>query len=254
MLERVDGAFAEAAGGSVDYAQERDGVVGILYHFQVGDEVFDFGALVERESADHFVFQAVAAHGFFKQPRLRIGAIEHGGAWSLAAVFILLRGLAQIFGDVVGGEKCFVLAVWGFVVADFGPALARGPKVFAFAADVVGDHGGCSLQNVLGGAVVLFEADNLGLGKILLELENVANVSAAPGINRLIFVAHGADVVALAGQHAHEFVLRTVGVLIFVDEQILEAAVVIFAHGCRRLHQASGFEQQVVEIEGVGLA
>src|ERR1700722_9270886 len=252
MLERVDGAFAEAAGGSVDYAQERDGVVGILYHFQVGDEVFDFGALVERESADHFVFQAVTAHGFFKQARLRVGGVEHGGAGSFAAVFGMRGCFAQIFGDVVGGEQGFVLAVGGFVVADLGAALARGPKIFAFAANVIGDHGGRGLQNILRGAVILFEADDLGLGKVLLEFENVANVGAAPGIDRLVFIADGADIVTLAGQHAHEFVLRAVGVLIFVDEQVLKAAVVILANGRGRLQKARGFEKKIVEVEGVG--
>ncbi len=122
-LQRVDGAFADAAGGGIDDAQQRNRVVGILDDFEVRDQVFDLGALVEGESADHVIFQAVAAHGLFKQARLRVGAVEHGGARSLAS----FGGLAQILGDVVGGEEGFVLAVGGFVVADLGAALAVGP-------------------------------------------------------------------------------------------------------------------------------
>ena len=76
----------------------------------------------------------------------------------------------------------------------------------------------------------------------------------APGINRLVFVADGANVVAISGEHAHEFVLRTVRVLIFVDQQILETAVVVLAHLRRRFQQAHRFEQKIVEVEGVGLA
>ena len=59
---------------------------------------------------------------------------------------------------------------------------------------------------------------------------------------------------ALAREHAHEFVLRAVGVLVFVDEQVLEAAVVVFANRRGGFQQAHGFEQQVVEVEGVRFA
>ena len=58
----------------------RNRVIGILDDFEVRNHVFDLGALVERKSADYFVLQAVAAHGFFKQAGLRVGAIEHGGS------------------------------------------------------------------------------------------------------------------------------------------------------------------------------
>src|SRR5208337_4652778 len=95
-------------------------------------------------------------------------------------------------------------------------ALARGPEVLALAADVVRDYGRRGLKNVLRGTIVLLQADDLGLGEILLELENVADVGTAPGVDRLVFVAHGADVVPIARQHSHEFVLGTIRVLIFV--------------------------------------
>ena len=70
----------------------------------------------------------------------------------------------------------------------------------------------------------------------------------------MIFIADCADIVALAREQSHEFVLRAVRVLIFVDQQILEAALVILAHFDDGLQQARGFEQQIVEVESVGLA
>ncbi len=155
---------------------------------------------------------------------------------------------------MVSGEKRLVLAVRSLVVADPGAALARSPKVLAFAADVIRHHRRRGLQNILRGAVVLFEADDLGLGKIFLEFKDVADVGAAPGINRLVFVAHGTNVMALARQHAHQFVLRAVRVLVFVDEQILEAAIVILAHGRGGFQQTRRFQQQIIEIEGIGFA
>ena len=78
--------------------------------------------------------------------------------------------------------------------------------------------------------IILFQADNFGRGKIPFEFEDVADVGAPPRIDRLVFITDGANVAAFSGEHAHEFVLRTVGVLILVDEQILEPAIVVIEH------------------------
>ena len=58
----------------------------------------------------------------------------------------------------------------------------------------------------------------------------------------------------LPGQHAHEFILRPVRVLIFVDQQILKTVVVILANVRRRFQQPHRLEQQVIEVERVRLA
>ena len=80
------------------------------------------------------------------------------------------------------------------------------------------------------------------------------DVGAAPAIDRLVLVAHHADVAVLLGEQAHQFVLAAVGVLILVDHDVAQAAVLGFARGVVVLQQADGFQQQVVEIEGVGVA
>ena len=165
-----------------------------------------------------------------------------------------MRSFADVAGNPVGREESFVLTVGSFVVADLGAALVRGPKIFSFAPNVVCHHRRRRLEDVLRGAVVLFQANDFGLRKIFFELEDVANVGSAPRVDRLIFIANGADVVACAREHQHELVLRTVRVLIFVDQDVLKAAVVILAHRRGRLQQTNGVEQQVIEIEGIGLA
>ena len=90
------------------------------------------------------------------------------------------------------------------------------------------------------------------LGKIALEIQNVADVRAAPAIDRLVFVAHHADVAVRLGEQAHQLVLAAVGVLVFVDHDVAQPAVPGLARGLVVLQQAHGFEQQVVEIERVG--
>ncbi len=55
------------------------------------------------------------------------------------------------------------------------------------------------------------------------------------------------------GEQAHQLVLAAVGVLILVDHDVAQAAVPGFARGLVVAQQAHGFEQQIVEIERVGL-
>src|SRR5256885_13986986 len=51
---------------------------------------------------------------------------------------------------------------------------------------IVGDHRRRGLQNVLRRAIVLLQANDLRFGKVLLELKNVADVGAAPRVDRLV--------------------------------------------------------------------
>ena len=99
------------------------------------------------------------------------------------------------------------------------------------------------MQNVLRGAVILLQPDDFGLGEIALKFQDVADISAAPGIDALVFIAHHADVLLAARQQAHQFILRTVGVLILINQQILEAAVVALAHFAAGLQHARRFQQ-----------
>ena len=69
-LEGLHGGFADAARWRVDDSRERDGVVHVLHELQVAEDVFDLGAVVEREAADHVVLDLIAAQGFFHEARL----------------------------------------------------------------------------------------------------------------------------------------------------------------------------------------
>ena len=126
----------------------------------------------------------------------------------------------------------------------------------------------------------------LAPGKVALEIQDVADVGAAPAVNGLILVAHDSHVAAesqhRAGsalqvvcrsggfrrtccifvlrcvgeisrgrQQAHQLILAAVGVLIFVHHQEFVAAIELLARKPIVRQQADGFEQQVVEIQGV---
>ena len=75
-------------------------------------------------------------------------------------------------------------------------------------------------------AVVLLEADHLRARKVLLEAQDVADLGAAPAVDRLVVVADAADVAVAAGEQPQPQVLRDVGVLVLVDQDVAEPALV----------------------------
>ena len=194
------------------------------------------------------ILQLVAAHCLFKQPRLRVRTIKNRHS----ALLALRGGFTGVLGNAICNEQRFVFTIRRFVVSQLGAALARGPEVLALAANVVRDHMRRGLQDVLRGPVILFEADDLRFRKVALELKDVTDVGASPGVDRLVLISHRAHIVSIACQEAHQFILRTIGVLILVDQQILKLAVVVIADLRRGLQEANGLEQQVVEVHGIG--
>ena len=144
------------------------------------------------------VLDLIAAEGLLHEARLGVGAVEDGAAWGFDGVVGSGGGFAEVFGDAVGDEEGFVFAVGGFVVADERAAFARGEEVFPFALSVLRDYGAGAFEDDLGGAVVLLEADGLGVRKVFFEVEDVLDVGTAPAVDGLVFVAYYADVAVFA--------------------------------------------------------
>ena len=116
--------------------------------------------------------------------------------------------------------------------------------------------------------VVLLEQDHLRPDIVALELDDVADVRASEGVDRLVRVADDGEgcrtevsaplqverqVVLLdrAGEFADERVLRVVGVLVLIDQDVPEAALVQGRHLGEGTEQIDRLPDQVVEVEGV---
>src|SRR6202034_509529 len=109
-----------------------------------------------------------------------------------------------------------LLAIEGFKTADLFARAGFGPEPLAFALGIVGHHRAGGFENILGGAVVLFQANDRGIRKIALKVEDVADVRATPAVDGLILIAHHANIFVHLGEQAHQLILAAVGVLIFV--------------------------------------
>ena len=68
-------------------------------------------------------------------------------------------------------------------VFDEVAALALGPQPLVLAIPVLADHRRCGVEDDLRRTIVPLELDDFGLGEIVLEVEDVAEVGAAPAVD-----------------------------------------------------------------------
>ena len=156
-------------------------------------------------------------------------------------------------GDLRGDEARLFEIVGEGLEGDLLPGGVVRPEGFALAADVAGDHLAGGLEDGRRRAVVLLEADDGAVGIIAVEAEDIADLRAPPAVDRLVVVAHHAQVAMDPGEQVHQPVLDLVGVLEFVDQQVPEAAAVLLEDRFVGFEEAHGVEEQIAEIEGVGL-
>ena len=79
------------------------------------------------------------------------------------------------------------------------------------------------------GAVILLQADGGDARKVARVGLHVGDARAAPAVDRLVVVADRKHLAAAACQHADPGVLNAVGILKFIDQDVLKFFIVVFA-------------------------
>ena len=102
--------------------------------------------------------------------------------------------------------------------------------------------------------IVAFELDDARLWKVVLEIENVAQVGAAPFVNRLIGVTYNTQIAMLPRKALNQQILRPVRVLLFVDHDMDEFSSVFVPDRFGLLEEFDRLEQQIVEVERIGVS
>ena len=101
------------------------------------------------------------------------------------------------------------------------------PQLFSQAPGVMADDGIRRLQNIAGGAIVLFQTEHPDRRKILFEFQDVFDLRATPPIDGLIVVPHRHELPGHASQQLEPCVLHAVGVLELIHQQITKAVAVV---------------------------
>ena len=158
----------------------------IEHELQVRERILDLLPLVEPDAADDLVGDAGAPQRVFQRARLRVGAIQHRDR----VLDVVVQRRARRPRDELG----FVEIVAGAVIQNLRAAFALGIEPLVLAIAVLRDDGRRRVENDLCRSVVAFEPDDARLGEIVLEVEDVAQVGAAPFVDRLIRIADDAQV------------------------------------------------------------
>ena len=228
---------ANAAGREIDHAQEGRVVVRIAEQAQVGQRVLDFLALEEAQAAIDLVRHTLGEQFVFDDPRLRVGAVEHGNLRRRHAV-------AHQFADFLDHEARLVEVGIGFESADRLALAGVGPQVLAQALAVVLDDGVGGGQDVAVRAVVLLQANDVRPGVLALEFAHVANLGTAETVDRLVVVAHRKNVRPAPGQQLQPGVLQHVGILELIDQDVPEALLIMRPQRFVALQQFVATEEQ----------
>ncbi|OPZ10222.1 MAG: hypothetical protein BWZ10_02441 [candidate division BRC1 bacterium ADurb.BinA364] len=128
---------------------------------------------------------------------------------------------------------------------------AIGPERFSEPLPVALDDLAGDGQNRFRRTVILLQAHDSGVGERLGKIQQVFDIGAAPGIDRLVLVAHDAQVASIAGHQLGQAELGQVGVLVFVNQQVLVAALDFLSRLAVVGKQFDAFQQQIVEIQRV---
>ena len=107
----------------------------------------------------------------------------------LSSMLVALQRL-----DLLADRARLLVAVPHAAQRDALAFLHLGPQRLAEPALVVGDQVRGGGQDVRRRAVVALQPDDGGAGEILLEAQDVADLRAAPAVDRLVVVADAADV------------------------------------------------------------
>ena len=214
--------------------------------FEVGDRILDFAPLEKLLPADQPVGNPLASQGLFELARQMVRSVQNREVAKTE-----LRLLLFELQDHIADELRLRFAV---LQGDHPHRLSFAevaPEPLLVSLLIQPDHGVGGVENPRGRAVVLFELHHLRPGKLLGEAEDVADVSAAPGVDALVVVADHAEVATLAGELFDDGELGRVGVLVFVDQEVAIGVAVAFEHIRVFGEEPMDQHEHVVEIEGI---
>ena len=253
------GPVTDAAAGGIEYPSQADRITGVVQHAQIGDDVANLLALVEPNAADDLVGDTGADEDLFQRTRGVVGAVEDRDV-----VIGDVPGPDRTVDEAVdlrGDEAGLVVLVVGDIADDQLAVAGIGPQPLLPPAGVAGDHRIGRRQDGLGGPVVLFQQNRCGAGEVAFEVFDVADGGAAEGVDRLVGVAHHAQLrwrhrVGVRGRDADEFadqdILRVVGVLVLVDHDVPETTPVVLGDLRVALQYRHRLPDQIVEVQRVG--
>jgi hypothetical protein len=216
----VDRGIADSALRDRDRATKSLFIGGICDELEIRHEVAYLAPVVEPHRSDEPILHCLSAQSVFQGAALRVGSVQNG---EISEAPVLLSAARFNLLDYEIGLVPFVQR------RDDGYRLARfagGTQGLPLPADVLRDRRICDVKNVGRRPVILLQAYQFRRLELFFKIQNVPDVRATPAINRLVVVSNDYDITMGAAQQFDELKLRSVRVLVFVNEDELKAIAI----------------------------
>ena len=244
-LQPADGHVAQSPPGRVYDPQQGDVVGWVQRRPKIRQKILDLRALVELGAPDDPVTDALPHEHVLKHTRLGVHAVEHGEVGCGPC----LEQLDYLLADQPG----LLVLVAALEHRHRLPGSPLGPEVLGLASPVVGHKRVGRVEDGGIRPVVLLQLDHVGVGEIVLKAEDVADIRSPPRVHRLVVVADHRHLPVLLGEKSHQHVLRPVGVLVFVHQDVTKQVAVVGEPLGKELQDVDRSHEKVVEVEGIGL-
>ena len=241
--ELLQGRLADAALRHVDDTLEGDIIRTVRDQLHVREDILDLPALVEVDTPDDLIRHAHLDALLLEQSRLRVRPVEDR--------LVMIRPAAV--PGLPDHRLCFIIGSLKLLEADIRTALFLGPQLLLLPAMIVADDRIGTVEDLLGGAIVLLELDHACTWEALLEAQDVLEVRTTEGIDALVVIADDTEIPVLLRERMHETELNIVRILVLVDHDVAEALLIVLKHLRLRLEQLHGLQQKIVEVERVVL-
>src|SRR5438270_8365554 len=188
-VQLLHGGAADAAPRRVQNALEGEIVGGLIEKPQISERIADLLPFVKPRPADHAIGQRERNEAVFELARLEPGAHQDRD-------FAERMPLALQCLDLVADPAGFLLGIPYGPDDDLFALVSLGPQGLAEAAAILRDNAARRPEDVRRRAVVLLEPRDRRAREILLEAQDVADLGAAPAVDRLVVVADTAQISA----------------------------------------------------------
>ena len=88
--------------------------------------------------------------------------------------------------------------------------------------------------------------------ELVFKVQNILDRRAAEAVDTLVIVAYDTDVFVAPGQEGGQKILQIIGILVLVNEDIAEFALVVVPHLLKLLQKLDCQQNDIVEIHRIG--
>ncbi len=100
-------------------------------------------------------------------------------------------------------------------------------------------------------AIILLKADHGGTFEIRLKAQNIAHLGPTPSVDGLVIIPHHAKIGMPLCQKTQPQILGHIGVLVFIDQNKGELALILLQNIFMRLKDGYHMQQQIAKITGI---